>query len=221
MNGHASPDPDSWWGTYGPLYAERSWRDYRRLLAEVVTHGEEGPLLDLGCGYGFLIECARRFGIDAIGLEASEAALAVARERHPEADLRRWSAGTGLPIASSTIGVIVANEFVDHVTPEENALVMREAHRVLRPRGTLIVKSPSRHNRFDEDVGHVSFFSPSELRSFVASFSFEVLSQPYVPQPLLGSSKPGRLAMRVVSLAYRPERWASRIDLVARKVGET
>ncbi len=217
MTGPSYQDPDTWWGEYGPLYAERSWREYRWLLADVVAHAEEGPLLDVGCGYGFVVECARRFGMAAIGLEASPAALATCRERHPEAEVRSWRAGAALPVESGTIGVVLANEFVDHITRDENELLLRETHRVLKPGGLLMVRSPSRHNRFDHDLGHVSFFSPSEFRAFVESFSFDVVSQPYVPQPLLGRSRAGKLAMRIVSGAYRPERWAARIDLVARR----
>lgn len=210
-------DPDTWWGEYRQYYAGRSWRDYRFLLAEAITHALEGPLLDIGSGYGFLIECARHFGIAAIGVEASAEAVAVCRERHPLVDVRVWWAGTDLPVDSSSIGVAMANEFVDHITPEQNSHMFKQIYRVLKPDGILIVKSPSRYNLIDQDLGHVSFFSPSEFRRFVRSFSFKILSQPYVPQPLLGRTPVGLFAMRMVSKAYRPDKWAARIDLVAQK----
>ncbi|HLA80859.1 MAG TPA: methyltransferase domain-containing protein, partial [Thermoleophilia bacterium] len=118
-------DPDTWWDEYQAHYGRRSSRDYRPLLAEVVGHGLEGPLLDVGAGYGFLVECARRFGIAAIGVEGSPNAVSICRERHPLADIRFWRAGTDLPVESSTIGVVVANEFIDHITPDQNALLFK------------------------------------------------------------------------------------------------
>lgn len=210
-------DLDTWWDEYARCYDERSWESSRSLLAEVIRYAPEGPILDIGCGYGFLVECARRFGIQAIGLEASDKALLVCRELHPLASIKMWMAGTDLPIAASTIGCAVVNEFVDHITIDQNRLLFSEIHRVLKSDGVLIVKSPSKHNRFDNDLGHVTFFSPKEFNTFVRSFSFDIVTQPYTPQPLLGTSRIGWLVMRTFAKFWRPERLSARIDLVAKK----
>lgn len=210
-------DPDAWWAEYSGHYATRSWKDYRTLLAEFVCFAEGGPLLDVGCGYGFLLECARQFGTTAIGLDASKSALAYCTRLHPLIDVRSWKGGEDLPIESESIGGAVLNEFIDHITFEQNKLLFRELSRVLKPGGLLLVKSPSKHNRFDQDCGHVTFFSPGEFREFVQSFSFEILDQPYIPQPILGASRLASLAVRLATIVYKPEKWSARIDLIARK----
>jgi len=208
--------PDVWWDEYRSHYEHRTWRDYRLLLADVVTHGEGGTLLDLGCGLGFLVECARRWGIKSVGLEASGKALAACRERHPEADVREWQAGEPLPIEDGTIGLALANEFIDHISPDQNQQLFQELRRVLRPGGILMVRSPSRFNRFDDDKGHITFFSPKEFRRFVEEFGFHVVDQPFSPQPLLGQSFIGRAALRAIVRVVQPDWLAARIDLVAR-----
>jgi SAM-dependent methyltransferase len=211
-------EPDVWWDEYRSHYENRTWRDCSGVLADVVTHGDGGPLLDVGCGFGFLVECARRWGIEAIGLEASEKALAASHQRHPKADVRRWHGGERLPIEDGSIGVAVANEFIDHISPEQNRLLFRELNRVLRPDGTLVVRSPSRFNRFDQDKGHITFFSPSEFRRFVEEFRFSIVEQPFSPQPVLGPSRVGQVAVRMLArVTGKPEWLAARIDLVARK----
>jgi SAM-dependent methyltransferase len=212
-------DPDVWWAEYSDHYVTRSWKDYRALLAEFVSFAEEPPLLDVGCGYGFLLECARRFGIAAIGLEASKSALAYCARAHPLVDIRTWRGGENLPIESESIGGVVLHEFIDHITPLQNELLFQELSRVLKPGGILLVKSPSKYNKFDQDGGHVTFFSPGEFCEFVQSFSFEVLDQPYIPQPILGTSRLASLAVRLATKVYKPEKWSARIDLVARKSG--
>jgi len=216
MTGSA-PDPNQWWIQYRKDYAGRSWRDYRHLLAEAVRHAPEPPLLDIGCGQGFLVECARRFGMPAIGLEASEIALAECRRLHPEADARLWRGGEPLPCAEGSVGVAMLNQVIDHVTLEDNRLLFAELRRVLKPDGALVAHSPSRFNRFDTDTGHVTFFSPSEFRTFVTSFGFRVLEQPYFPQPVLGASGAGWLLVRAFTRVCRPERLAATIDVVAVK----
>ena len=211
-----APEPDQWWSEHHGDYDSRSWHDYRHLLAECVRHAPEPPLLDVGCGHGYLVECARQFGMPAIGLEASAVAIAEGRRRHPSADIRQWHAGTPLPCADGSIGVAMLNQVIDHITLEENRLLLAEVGRVLKPGGCLIAHSPSRFNKFDTDTGHVTFFSPSEFHAFVTRAGFRVTQQPYFPQPVLGTGA-GFLAVRLFTRLFRPERLAATIDLVALK----
>ena len=210
------PDPDQWWSQYRADYAGRTWRDYRHLLAEAVRHAPAPPLLDVGCGLGFLVECARQFGVAAIGLEASAVALAEGRRLHPQADARAWRAGEPLPCADGSIGVAMLNQVIDHITLDENRRLFTELGRVLTSGGALIVHSPSRFNRFDTDAGHVTFFSPSEFRTFVEGFGFRVVEQPYFPQPVLGTGA-GWLLVRAFARVFKPERLAATIDVIAVK----
>ena len=212
----SGPDLQEWWSEYGAHYAGRSWLDYRHLLAEAVRHAPGPPLLDVGSGYGFLVECARRFGMEAIGIEASDSAIAESRRRHPDADTRPWRAGTPRPFADATIGVAMLNQVIDHLTLEENRLLFAEIRRALKPNGVLIAHSPSRYNTADTDSGHVTFFSPSEFRGFVSGAGFRVIEQPFLPQPVLGSGA-GWLLVRAFCVVCKPERLAATIDLIAVK----
>lgn len=210
-------DLEQWWRQYWNCYEHRSWMDYRSLLAECIRDAEGGPLLDVGCGLGFLVECARQWGIFGIGLEGSATAVEAARLKNPMADIRSWQAGEPFPLSSETIGCCVLNEVIDHFTMAENHKIFSETYRVLKPGGAVIIKSPSKYNRFDQDSGHVTFFSPSEFGVFLNQFDLAIVKQPYIPQPLLGSSRLGWLLMRGITSIYRPESWSARIDTVARK----
>src|SRR5919199_623040 len=55
-------------------------RTASRLLAMVGRHAAAGPLLDVGCGHGLLLDEARRRGYDVEGLELSASAAAYARD---------------------------------------------------------------------------------------------------------------------------------------------
>jgi SAM-dependent methyltransferase len=213
-----APNLADWWRQYARDYNDRSWRDYRHLLAEMIRYSPGPPMLDVGCGFGFLVECARQFGLTAIGLEASEQALAECRRRHPRADVRRWHAGERLPFDDGIIGAAMLNQVVDHVSLEANRLLFAELHRVLQADGILLVHSPSKYNRVERrsDSGHITFFGPSEFRAFVGAFGFDVLVQPYHAQRVF-DSRLGWLMVRAVARAFKPERLAATIDLVAAK----
>ncbi len=213
-------DPDAWWQHYEPSYADRCWTDARSLLADVVRHAPCGPVVDVGCGYGFLVEAARRIGIEAVGFEASAMALKEGRSRHPQAALCQWSAGQPLPLTTNSVGAAVLNEVVDHFSMTANESLFVELVRVLRPEGVVVVRSPSRFNRFDDDLGHVSFFAPSEFRKFVESFGLQVREQPFTAQPIFGRSRLARLSVSAIGRLIHNERLAARIDLVAEKPAE-
>jgi SAM-dependent methyltransferase len=213
-----APDLAGWWSQYEGAYEGRSWRDYRHLLAETIRYGPGPPLLDVGCGFGFLVECARQFGIPAVGLEGSDRALDESRRRHPQADVRSWRAGGPVPFEDGAIGMAMLNQIVDHFTLEENHRLFAELHRVLKPDGIVVVHSPSRFNRVEQskDSGHITFFAASEFRTFVAGFGFHVIAQPYQPRRLFDNAI-GWLLVRAVTRVFRPERLAATIDLIATK----
>ena len=103
---------------------------------------QQPPILDVGCGYGFVVECARQFGISAVGMESAGHALAESRSRHPLADIRDWTAGRPLPFESGSFGAVLLNQVVDHFTMEENDLLFAEIRRVLAAEGVLLAYSP-------------------------------------------------------------------------------
>jgi SAM-dependent methyltransferase len=208
---------EGWWKEYSEHYEDRTWRQYRNVLAEFVLYADDAPMLDVGCGFGFLLECARRFGIPAIGIEGSTSAIARGRKLHPLVDIRQWRAGEDLPFSNEFVGGAILNEFIDHISVDENRRLFKELWRVLKPGGSLMVKSPSKYNRQDQDAGHVTFFSASEFCEFVKLFSFEVIHQPYVPLPFLGSSRLSLAGVKLVTKVYKADKWAARIDLIARK----
>jgi len=214
-------DPNEWWKEYDSSYAGRTWKDYRYLLAEVVRHAESLPILDVGCGYGYLLECGRNLGVTTIGLEASADAIQKCKQLHPNVDIRLWKSSEKLPVDDASIGGVVINEVVDHISMDDNAMLFQEIHRVLKPRGIAIVKSPSRYNREETDKGHISFFSPREMKDFVSSAGFEVIEQPFVPLTIFGTSRLSRMLLRGLAKCFGTDRYSARIDLVARKNQKT
>jgi tocopherol O-methyltransferase len=111
-----------------------------RLVAERLAPGAGDRLCDIGCGYGASAEyMASRNGAHVTGFSLSEAQLAHARLRRPAAGslvfLRRDWLDNGL--GDEAFDAAYAIESSEHMV--DKPLFFREAARVLRPGGRLVV----------------------------------------------------------------------------------
>ena len=100
------------------------------------------PLLDIGCGRGELLELCRAAGIDAHGFDVNERSVADLRARGISATL----AGVPecfTPIDAASIGSIAALHVVEHLSVGGIFALFREAARVLRPGGLLMIETPN------------------------------------------------------------------------------
>jgi SAM-dependent methyltransferase len=116
------------------------WRISSALLGSHLTRG--GSLLDAGCGTGGFLRLALDAGhFDAVaGVDVAGAAVALARERVPEADIR-VAALRELPFADDSFDLVVSNDVLQHVPEGDVAASLGELRRVLADRGTLLVRT--------------------------------------------------------------------------------
>jgi len=128
-------DADDWatpWGD-NPLQAHYSWPATRDLLPDV----DGAHVLDAGCGVGDHVPWLLDRGATVTGVDASENAVATARERFGDrARFERAVLGDPLPFDDATFDVVLSHLVLDHV-PDLDA-AFEGLHRVLRAGGTLV-----------------------------------------------------------------------------------
>lgn len=120
---------EHWWRTDGDFAALHWLADAR---ARIVPRPAPGALaVDVACGGGLMAPHLR--GYRHVGVDLSEASLALARDHGVEAirgDV------TALPLADETADLVIAGEIFEHV--EDLDATVAEVARVLKPGGTLI-----------------------------------------------------------------------------------
>lgn len=114
-------------------------------LRAVLPEAPVGRCLDLGCGTGrFTAVLAQTFACPVIGVEPSEAMLAVARaEDLPGVEWKQGSA-EDIPLDNGAVGLIFMSQVFHHLDQPQEAL--QEIHRVLTPGGSLIIRNGTAEN---------------------------------------------------------------------------
>ena len=165
---------------YGRLTAEDLRRRYspenrarqRELLIALERCARGRRLLDVGCGDGQLLQTAQIEGWDAVGIDLSETAILLCRERglcaaqtdffDPSLDLQRFDA-------------IVMSELIEHVPAP--ARFLKRAEELLEEGGILYLTSPNFGSLARRMLGeawsvihseHIGYFERTTLRRMVS-----------------------------------------------------
>ena len=140
---------------------------------------------DLGCGTGAVAAAIAPDVSRVIAVDGSIEMLSAARKRLrdlPNVELRRGEL-EALPIEDSTLDVATAVLVLHHLA--DPSLVMREAARVLKPGGRLLIVDMLPHDReeYKQQMGHVWLGFPEEqVRGWLAQAGFnEVRIRPLSP----------------------------------------
>ena len=148
------------------------------LLERLERHAERGPLLDLGCWVGFLLDEARRRGWDPVtGVEPSEFASAYARETLG-LDVRTADLMTA-ELPGEHYRAVVMGDVIEHL-PDPGAALDRIAA-LLAPGGAVMLVLPDAGSRLARVMGarwwsviptHVQYFTRGSLQRLLEAHGF-------------------------------------------------
>jgi ubiquinone/menaquinone biosynthesis C-methylase UbiE len=191
-------------------------------------------LLDIGAGRGELVVAAAARGARAVGVEYSTTAVELSAQtlaahgNPPDARVLLADA-RALPFADGEFDVVTMLDVIEHLTPGEQAEVLAQARRVLRPGGRIHVHTapnrliyvtyrvqrallPSRLRRWPrqprhsyELTMHVGEHSARSLRRTLASAGFdpvEVTHGEWVYEAFVPDERARKLYWRLA--AHRP-----------------
>lgn len=182
-------------GGYHQGFEHRVRKALREIrLVEAQGWKPAGAVLDIGCGYGYVIEAARRKGLRGLGLDISPHAVAACRERGYEAQVGPMEQ---IPLKDGEVQLVTAKHVFEHTLQPSKAL--EECRRVLAAEGYLYLSVPNmdywkarvfkdRYRYFAPDGPgwqHHVYYTQETLTRMLESHRFQVLK--FVSSlPLLG-----------------------------------
>jgi SAM-dependent methyltransferase len=180
--------PASYWFAPGENTAERLEETYRRIvLADHVrfvrraleNSGEEGPVVDVGCGGGLLLRLLGGEGIPVIGMDISEGAAQVAW--HVNSIPTVCAHLPQAPLPPGSCAVVTMFHLLEHL--HDPASYIQGARELLKPEGRLVLQVPnaacwqfllfgSRWNGLDVPR-HLVDFKQSDIDGLLRDCGFE------------------------------------------------
>ena len=110
------------------------------IIKFLLKNKTKGKLLDAGCGSGGYVTAARIMGFKSVGLDISEQAVNLAKERKERVilgDMRK------MPFKNKSFDIVTAGGSIEHFP--ETAQAMEEISRVLKKKGVLIGNVPYKY----------------------------------------------------------------------------
>ncbi|MCC7391721.1 class I SAM-dependent methyltransferase [Candidatus Sumerlaeota bacterium] len=176
---------------YQRLYdvEEKHWwcRGMRRIAEEImepyIRDRAQWRVLDAGCGTGATLDWLRRIGFhgDHFGIDYAMDALRFCHSRRQP--LMAQASMLSLPFADNTFDFITCMDVLQHLPlPLGDVEGLREAHRVMRPDGLLLVRSNARRIGDADKSQEVDYrrYSLEELENSLRSAGFDIERITYV-----------------------------------------
>ena len=139
--------------TEGEVYGERYFRynrakylakwehRVRKCRRQIIDCLQLNPsakaLCDIGCSAGYVLEAAKRLGLDPIGVDYSAFTVGLCRERGYCAEQGSLEA---LPLADQSLDIVTLKHTLEHV--QRPLVALSEVRRVLKPGGVALIVVP-------------------------------------------------------------------------------
>jgi O-antigen chain-terminating methyltransferase len=192
-----------------------------RLAVHLPLFAGKRDVIDLGCGRGEALALLREHGMNAVGVDESPEMVRRCREQGLDASAGDLLGFLRARLAGSVDGV-VSFHVVEHLSPAVLDALVREAWRLLRPAGILLLETPNplsiavAASHFWRDPTHLRPLHPDALRLCCEQAGFESVEirylHPFAPADRLPEIDLAGLTGEQRELAHRVNALRDRLD---------
>ncbi len=143
---------------------------HQRLFKAYVVAEEyiKGDVLEVGCGEGRGMELLMAKARTFTAVDKIESAIVNLKNKYPDAKLLSMNIPPLAGLADDAYDVVVSFQVIEHI--KDDALFLKEIHRVLKPGGIALLTTPNRRQSITRNPWHVREYLPHELKQLADQF---------------------------------------------------
>ena len=126
-----------------------------------------GNVLEIGCGWGRGLELLTKAARHYTGIDKNAELISSLSAEYPTATFKAASIPP-LPFADNTFDFIVTFQVIEHI--ENDDLFIKEAHRVLKPGGKLLLTTVNKTFSLTRNPWHVREYIATELQALMGRY---------------------------------------------------
>lgn len=150
---------------------------FKKKVASIEHMIPAGKVLEVGCGYGFFLEAAKRSSLHVTGIDVSRDAIAYAKKHGGNV----WvSSLTSRSYPKHTFDGVVAFQVIEHL--RFPSVFFRDVYGIVKPGGMVLFATPNEGGYLRKCMGkrwigfrhkeHLFFFSPKTIRLLLTDAGF-------------------------------------------------
>jgi SAM-dependent methyltransferase len=149
---------------------------FKDLGTEILEKYGKSKILDCGCATGSFVNQLQLLGFDGYGFDISEYAI-----KHAVCSNLFHADGRNLPFGDNEFDILVSQDYMEHIHPDDLPKVLEEQKRILKPGGVALHFIPF-YKEYDEPV-QIDAHLCNASRKWWASFfkKSAILEMEYAP----------------------------------------
>ena len=127
-------------------------------------------ILDIGCGEGRFLA---KLGARGQGIDHNPKSVQICKEKGLNA--KQENILYGLSFSDESFDGVIVNHVIEHLFPQDAHKLLKEANRILKKDGILIISSPLMYDGFFNDFTHIKPYPPRAILHYMGSFKQRTL----------------------------------------------
>lgn len=166
------------------LYRERNYLDPEKSrgkfidILKLLTRYSRGELiLDVGCGAGHLVHWSNKLKLP-FKISSCDISAEAQHIQATKIEGFKTCYAEKLDFADSSFDAVTIIDVIEHLYPKNAIKAFREAFRVLKPGGIIVIKTPNRitwDRRTYQDQSHVWLGTTQEINRVLALVDFKIV----------------------------------------------
>lgn len=197
-------DPDD------PQHVASMIRYHRGMLSRLLPPPTDAPVLDVGCGFGFVMNMLQESGFsNVMGIDIDAGQVETCKRRGLSVDLTSNSAAY-LNERPQQFALVTMTDVLEHVPVADQIALVKAVYNALKPGGRLVVQVPNATTWLAARNRYMDFTHKSSFTEHSLTFVFRAAGFPEVIIP--GDGKLGRPPVKLWTRAARRglRRWILR-----------